>query len=63
VGTVVYAAGDPKRGALGGTLDLSRHPSAHHQMLVVADVRGELAGRQLEEWFLQRRAGRRVIGN
>jgi tRNA(adenine34) deaminase len=63
VGTVLYGAADPKRGALGGTLDLSRHPSAHHQMQVVADVRGELAGRQLEEWFLQRRAGRRWIGS
>jgi tRNA(adenine34) deaminase len=57
IGTVVYGAADPKRGALGGTVDLSRHPSAHHHMRVVAGVRGELASRQLEEWFRRRRHG------
>jgi tRNA(adenine34) deaminase len=58
MGTVIYGAADPKRGALGGTMDLSRHPSAHHHMRVVADVRGVQAGRQLEEWFRQRRSQR-----
>ncbi len=58
VGTVVYGAADPKRGGLGGSLDLSRHPSAHHHMQVVADVRGEEASVQLEEWFRRRRAER-----
>lgn len=58
MGTVVYGAADPKRGALGGTVDLARHPSAHHHMRVVAGIRGELAGRQLEEWFRERRSRR-----
>ncbi len=60
VGTVVYGAADPKRGALGGSLDLSRHASAHHHMRVVGGVRGECAGRQLEEWFRLRRTGSRL---
>ncbi|WP_216902874.1 nucleoside deaminase [Synechococcus sp. CCY 9618] len=55
VGTVVFAAADPKRGALGGCLDLSRHASAHHHMRVVGGVLGDCAGRELEEWFRQRR--------
>ncbi|MEB3198992.1 MAG: nucleoside deaminase [Synechococcaceae cyanobacterium] len=55
VGCVVFGAGDPKRGALGGCLDLAHHPSAHHHMRVIAGVRGEQAKGQLERWFRQRR--------
>ncbi len=55
VGTVIYGAADPKRGGLGGSLDLSRHPSAHHHMVVRGGVLGERAGEQLETWFRQRR--------
>ncbi len=55
VGTVVFGAPDPKRGGLGGSLDLSSHASAHHHMTVVGGVRGEQASRQLETWFRQRR--------
>lgn len=55
VGTVIYGAGDPKRGGLGGSLDLSRHSSAHHHMVVRGGVLGERAGLQLESWFRQRR--------
>ncbi|KEF43433.1 MAG: cytidine deaminase [Cyanobium sp. CACIAM 14] len=58
VGTVVFAAADAKRGALGGSLDLSRHPSAHHHMRVVGGILGESAGRQLEDWFRRRRGER-----
>ena len=55
MGRVVFGAGDPKRGALGGTLDLSRHASAHHRMDVVAGVLESQARSQLESWFRQRR--------
>lgn len=58
VGTVIYGAADPKRGGLGGSLDLSRHPSAHHHMVVRGGVLGERAGAQLETWFRQRRRAR-----
>jgi tRNA(adenine34) deaminase len=55
VGTVVFAAADPKRGALGGCLDLAHHPSAHHHMRVIAGLEAEAASRQLERWFQRRR--------
>lgn len=55
VGTVVFAAADPKRGALGSCLDLAHHPSAHHHMRVIAGVEAAAAGRQLEQWFQRRR--------
>jgi len=55
MGRVVFGAGDPKRGALGGTLDLSCHASAHHRMEVVAGVLECQARSQLEEWFRLRR--------
>ena len=55
MGTVVYAATDPKRGGLGGTLDLSTHASAHHHMTVIRGVREPQAREQLERWFRQRR--------
>ena len=55
MGTVVYAATDPKRGGLGGSLDLSTHASAHHHMNVIRGVRESQAREQLERWFRQRR--------
>ena len=55
MGTVVYAATDPKRGGLGGSLDLSTHASAHHHMNVIRGVREPQAREQLEGWFRQRR--------
>ena len=55
MGTVVFAATDPKRGGLGGSLDLSTHDSAHHHMRVIQGVREPQARGQLERWFRQRR--------
>ena len=57
MGTVVYAAMDPKRGGLGGCLDLSTHSSAHHHMKVISGVLEPEARGQLERWFRQRRRG------
>ena len=59
MGTVVYGAKDPKRGGLGGSLDLSTHASAHHHMDVVRGVLEPEAREQLERWFRQRRRGNR----
>lgn len=59
VGRVVFAAGDPKRGALGGCLNLATHPSAHHAMQVIGGVAGERAAGDLERWFKARRQQRR----
>jgi tRNA(adenine34) deaminase len=55
VGTVVFAAADPKRGALGGCLNLATDASAHHAMRVVAGVEADGARQQLEAWFRSRR--------
>jgi tRNA(adenine34) deaminase len=55
VGQVIFAASDPKRGALGGCLDLSVDPSAHHRMRVWGGVLQEEARAQLEGWFRRRR--------
>ncbi len=60
VGQVIYGAGDPKRGALGGCLDLANHASAHHHMRVRGGVLEPQARRQLEEWFRRRRRRHRL---
>lgn len=59
VGRVVFGAHDNKRGGLGGVLDLSCDPSAHHHMTVQAGVEAEACAAQLEAWFKQRRQQRR----
>jgi tRNA(adenine34) deaminase len=58
MGTVVFAAADPKRGALGGCLNLASHASSHHHLQVRGGLEGDRAERQLQEWFRQRRRRR-----
>ena len=55
VGQVIYGATDPKRGAMGGTIDLSKHQSAHHHMKVIGGVLEEEASAMLAQWFKRRR--------
>tara|TARA_Y100000766_G_C18803046_1_gene554042 strand:+ start:551 stop:1012 length:462 start_codon:yes stop_codon:yes gene_type:complete len=55
MGRVVFGAADPKRGALGGCLNLAEDPSSHHHMDVVGPLMQERAGQQLAEWFRRRR--------
>ena len=55
MGQVVYGATDPKRGGLGGCLDLANHPSARHRMRVQGGVLGVEGQQLLENWFRQRR--------
>lgn len=55
MGRVVFAAGDPKRGALGGCLNLALDPSAHHHMEVGQAVLKSEARELLEDWFRRRR--------
>lgn len=59
LGRVIHGASDPKRGALGGCLNLAVHSSAHHHMEVMAGLCGDQAQRQLEAWFRRRRQTRR----
>jgi tRNA(adenine34) deaminase len=55
MGRVIFAARDIKRGALGGCLDLSSSPSAHHTMAVEGGLYESQAQDQLADWFRQRR--------
>jgi tRNA(adenine34) deaminase len=56
MGKVVYGASDPKRGGLGGCIDLSSSASAHHHMEVMGGVLADQCEKQLQNWFKQRRA-------
>ncbi len=51
MGQVIFGAPDSKRGALGGTIDLSKHKSAHHKMIVKSGFLQEEAQKQIEDWF------------
>lgn len=62
MGQVIYGAADPKRGALGGCLDLANHPSAHHTMGVQGGVMATEGRQLLENWFRQRRRQARSAG-
>ena len=63
VGRVVFGAGDPKRGALGGCLNLAEDPSAHHHLQVRGGILGTVASAQLEGWFRQRRRQQQTLSN
>lgn len=62
VGRVIFAAADPKRGGLGGCLDLAHHPSAHHHMAVEGGLLATSAEQQLADWFRLRRRSHRRSG-
>ena len=59
MGAVLYGASDPKRGGLGGTLNLADHASAHHHMQVTGGLLATACSQQLEGWFRQRRQQRK----
>ncbi len=52
---VVYAAGDPKSGALGGAIDLYAGPGINHRPLVEGGLLAAEAGALLESFFAARR--------
>ena len=51
MGHVIYGADDDKRGGLGGTIDLSKHASAHHKMEVVRGVLEKDCRKKIKVWF------------
>ena len=51
MGKVVFSANDLKRGGLGGTIDLSKHKSAHHKMEVISGIFEEDSSTLLKNWF------------
>ena len=55
MGQIIYGASDYKRGALGGSIDLSEHASAHHKMIVQGGVLSSEISEQIKNWFKERR--------
>lgn len=53
---LVYAADDPKAGAVTSVLQVLNHPRLNHQMEVEAGQMGDTAGELLRDFFRKRRA-------
>ncbi len=51
MGKVIYGASDKKRGGLGGSIDLSKHESAHHKMEVTPGILKDECEKKLKLWF------------
>lgn len=58
VARLVYAATDPKAGAVTSVLQVVNHPRLNHQMAVESGLLGDEAGEMLREFFRERRAER-----
>ena len=54
---LVYAAPDPKAGAVGSLMDLSQDPRLNHRFPVERGILAEEAGELLRAFFRARRAG------
>lgn len=52
---LIYAAADPKAGAVSSVLRVLNHPQLNHQMLVTSGELAEESGELLREFFRQRR--------
>ena len=55
MGQVIYGAADDKRGGFGGTIDLSKHKSAHHKMNVVGGILNQDCKNKIKLWFKKMR--------
>ena len=51
MGNVIFGAEDEKRGGFGGTIDLSKHKSAHHKMTVTGGVLDKDCKNKIKIWF------------
>ena len=51
MGQVIYGAEDVKRGGFGGTIDLSKHESAHHKMNVIGGILNKDCKNKIKLWF------------
>ena len=51
MGQVIYGAVDDKRGGFGGTIDLSKHQSAHHKMNVIKGILDQDCKKKIKGWF------------
>ena len=55
LGRLVYAAADPKAGAVSSVLEVLNHPRLNHQMLVTSGELAEESGELLRGFFRERR--------
>ena len=55
MGQIIFGANDLKRGALGGTIDLANHKSAHHKMIVSGGIMRDQSRQLLTDWFKNKR--------
>ncbi len=55
MGKIIYGSDDPKRGALGGTINLAEHKSAHHKMLIEGGIMKEESRKIILDWFKEKR--------
>jgi len=51
MGKVIFSASDFKRGGLGGSIDLSKHKSAHHKMEVLSGILEKESITLIKNWF------------
>ena len=51
MGKVIFSASDFKRGGLGGTIDLSKHESAHHKMEIISGILEKESSLLIKNWF------------
>ena len=60
MGCIIYGSEDPKRGALGGTLNLAEHKSAHHKILIEGGIMAEESRKIIVDWFKGKRGQTRT---
>jgi len=59
MGKIIYGSVDPKRGALGGTINLAEHKSAHHKTFIEGGVMEEESRKLIVDWFKDKRCAPR----
>ena len=59
MGKIIYGSNDPKRGALGGTMNMAEHKSAHHKMLIEGGIMEEESRKIIVDWFKEKRISTR----
>jgi tRNA(adenine34) deaminase len=52
---LIYAASDPKAGAVSSVLEVLNHPRLNHQMLVTSGILADESGELLRAFFRERR--------
>ncbi len=59
MGKVIFSASDKKRGGFGGSIDLSKHKSAHHKMEIIKGIYELESKELLQMWFRRLRSEKR----